>query len=73
MTALKNKFVNRVKLEPMERSKLFHAIFYEAEKYSFTKKKIMKALAGVGMFPENPERIIKNAQENSPHEISKPN
>ena len=39
MTELKNEILNCIKLEPRERSKLFHAIFYKAEKCAFTKKK----------------------------------
>ena len=66
MSEFKNEILNCVTLEPKERTKLFHAIFYKSEKYSFTEKNVLKSLAAVGLRPWNPEKIIKNAQENSP-------
>ena len=52
-----------VTLEPKQRAKLFHAIFYKSEKCSFTKKKVLKSLADVGLFPWDTEKIIKKMLE----------
>ena len=66
MTQFKNEILNCVELEPKERTKLFHGIFYKAERYAFKKQTILKSFADVGLHPWDPEEIIKNAKQHSP-------
>ena len=66
MTQFKNEILNCVELEPKERTKLFHGIFYKAERYAFKKQTILKSFADVGLRPWDPGEIIKNAKQHSP-------
>jgi len=66
MSQKKFEFLASTEIPPEERRDLFISLFYQAEKEAFEPLIIRKTFEGVGLWPWNPEKILKMCQEHCP-------
>ncbi len=60
------EFLASTEIPAEERKDLFICLFYQAEKEAFEPSILRKTFAGVGLWPWNPEKILKMCREHCP-------
>ena len=65
MTLYKNRISNAFSFAPSKRLALMMGIFYKAERKAFLPHIVRKSFYDVGLWPYDPEKIIRICQEHT--------